>query len=342
MPLDDDFTAYIFARMVDHELYMRRCLQLAKNGLGTTYPNPLVGCVIVLENQIIAEGWHRKSGTPHAEVNAINAARTYGYTEQDFKKGTLYVNLEPCSHTGKTPPCADRIISENFKKVVVGTLDPHAKVAGKGIKKLTDAGIAVKTGVLPELCNELNKRFFTFHREKRPYIILKWAESEDGFIAPNTRPSSRPVWITNKRSRQLSHKLRSDEHAILIGAYTFIQDSPKLSTRDWYGTEAQKFVATDGKRNLELPPEFIPIDDSLGMEEMLLFLYDKGIQSIIIEGGTRTIQRFIKSGIWDEAHRFIGTTKLLKDGVKAPELTHQQLMNSTIINNDLLKIYSKK
>ena len=184
--------------MTTEDKYMQRCLQLAQNGLGTTYPNPLVGSVIVSENdEIIGEGWHLKSGEPHAEVNAVRDAEKKGYDGDAFAKATIYVNLEPCSHTGKTPPCASMIVQKGFKKVVVGTLDPHDKVAGKGVALLKEAGIEVLVGVLEKECNELNKRFFTFHRKQRPYIILKWAETSDGFIAPETKNEQKPVWITN-------------------------------------------------------------------------------------------------------------------------------------------------
>jgi diaminohydroxyphosphoribosylaminopyrimidine deaminase/5-amino-6-(5-phosphoribosylamino)uracil reductase len=189
-----------------HEKYINRCIQLAKNGLGTTYPNPLVGSVIVYDNKIIGEGWHLKAGDPHAEVNAINAVKDKSL----LSKSTIYVSLEPCSHYGKTPPCCDLIIAHKIPNVVVGTIDPNSKVAGKGIKKLIENGLNVTVGILEQECNELNKRFFTFHNKKRPYIILKWAESIDGFIAPLTKEKKEPIWITNEYYIQLVHKWRSE------------------------------------------------------------------------------------------------------------------------------------
>ena len=207
-----------------HENYIKRCLELAKNGLGTTYPNPLVGSVIVYNNEIIGEGWHRKSGEPHAEVNAINSVKDKSL----LSKATIYVSLEPCSHYGKTPPCCDLIIKHKIPNVVVGTIDPNSKVSGSGIKRLQENGANVTVGVLEKECNELNKRFFTFHNKKRPYIILKWAESQDGFMAPLGKEKQEPVWISNTFSRQLVHKWRSEEQAILVGTNTVLDDNPKI------------------------------------------------------------------------------------------------------------------
>ena len=203
-----------------HEKYIQRCIELAKNGLGTTYPNPLVGCVIVHEGRIIGEGWHRKAGEPHAEVNAINAVED----KELLKNATLYVSLEPCSHYGKTPPCSDLIVHYGVPRVVIGSIDPNEKVAGKGVEKLHLSGCEVITGVLEEQCNELNKRFFTYHNKKRPYIILKWAQSADGFLdidreAHNIKEAT-PTWITNAYSRQLVHKWRAEEQAVLVGTKT--------------------------------------------------------------------------------------------------------------------------
>jgi diaminohydroxyphosphoribosylaminopyrimidine deaminase/5-amino-6-(5-phosphoribosylamino)uracil reductase len=229
-----------------HEKYIKRCIELAKNGLGTTYPNPLVGSVIVFENQIIGEGWHQKAGKPHAEVHAINSVKDISL----LSKATIYVSLEPCSHFGKTPPCSDLIIENNIPNVVIGTVDPNEKVAGKGIQKLIDAGIHVTIGILENECNELNKRFFTFHQKKRPYIILKWAETADGFIAPVFKNKQQPVWITNPSSRQLVHKWRSEEQAILVGTQTVLDDNPSLSVRDWTGNQPIKIIL-DPKNRLD-------------------------------------------------------------------------------------------
>ena len=199
--------------------------------MGTTYPNPLVGSVIVYENKIIGEGWHRQSGMPHAEVNAINGVKN----KPLLKNATIYINLEPCSHTGKTPPCANLIIEKQIKNVVIGCKDPNPKVAGNGIKLLIKSGLKVTYGILENECEHLNKRFFSFFLKKRPYIILKWAETLDGFISPNEKKEKKPVWISNKNSRQLVHQWRAEEQAILVGTQTVVEDNPSLNTRDWYG-----------------------------------------------------------------------------------------------------------
>ena len=330
---------------------MQRCLQLAQNGLGTTYPNPLVGSVIVSENdEILGEGWHKKSGEPHAEVNAVSDAEKKGYDEDAFAKATLYVNLEPCSHTGKTPPCASMIVQKGFKKVVVGTLDPHDKVAGKGVALLKKAGIEVLVGVLEKECNELNKRFFTFHRKQRPYIILKWAETSDGFIAPETKNEQKPVWITNPYSRQLSHQLRAQENGILVGAKTVIDDNPSLTCRDWNGENPLR-VVLDFRNSIT--SDYQVMDDAavtLKLElsssdtlEILNSLYQNDIQSVIIEGGTTTIQSFIDAGLWDEAYQFMGTDVLFHQGLQAPVLSGDYSLHSRkMIANDVLKMYRKK
>ena len=227
-----------------HEKYIKRCIELAKNGLGTTYPNPLVGSVIVYNKEIIGEGWHQKAGDGHAEVNAINSVKNKSL----LSKATIYVSLEPCSHFGKTPPCCDLIIANDIPNVVIGTIDPFAKVAGNGIKKLLEAEKNVTIGILEDECNELNKRFFTFHTKKRPYIILKWAESQDGFIAPLKREKQESVWITNEFSRQLVHKWRSEEEAILVGTNTVMEDNPTLTVRDWIGTNPIRIVLDQNNR----------------------------------------------------------------------------------------------
>lgn len=334
--------------MTTHEKYMQRCLQLAQNGLGTTYPNPLVGSVIVSENdKIIGEGWHFKSGAPHAEVNAVLDAEQRGCGEDAFAKAVLYVNLEPCSHTGKTPPCASMIVQKGFKKVVIGTLDPHDKVAGKGVKLLRAAGIEVIVNILAKKCNELNKRFFTFHKKQRPYIILKWAETADGFIAPESKIENKPVWITNAHSRQLSHQLRAQEQAILIGAQTVLDDNPSLTCRDWNGTNPVR-VIIDSRDALgkewnvfnNLAPTFkLHTTDP---KKIINHLYEHNLQSVVIEGGARTIQAFINTDLWDEAHQFMGTEILFYKGLKAPQLKGDFFIKKReTILNDVLKIYKK-
>jgi len=342
---------------------MRRCIELAKNGLGTTYPNPMVGSVIVYNGKIIGEGWHKKSGEAHAEVNAVNSVKD----KYLLKKATIYVSLEPCSHFGKTPPCCDLIIENEIPNVVIGTVDPNIKVAGNGIKKLIEAGANVTVGVLETECAELNKRFFTFHEKKRPYVILKWAESQDGFIAPlkilrkaqNDR-EQKPIWITNPFSRQLVHKWRSEEQSILVGTQTVIDDNPKLNVRDWEGKNPIRIILDFNNRiskdshvfdnqvktiifsnsPIAINEEnitFEAIDFGHNIAEQILkTLYKHQIQSVIIEGGSQTLQTFINENLWDEARIFIGNN-YFGNGIKAPIIT---LKNSKIlaIENDLLLI----
>ncbi len=337
------------------EKYIKRCIELAKNGLGTTYPNPLVGCVIVYENEIIGEGWHKKSGEAHAEVVAINSVKN----KDLLKNATIYVSLEPCSHYGKTPPCADLIVKYKIPNVVIGTIDPNSKVAGTGVKKLLDAGINVSVGIFENDCNELNKRFFTFHQKKRPYIILKWAESNDGFISPKIKLEQKPVWITNEFSRQLVHKWRSEEQAILVGTQTVINDNPSLTVRDWVGknpirividrnnkiskeshifdNQAQTIVFSNIENHSELENiKFIKIDfNKNSTEQIVAFLYENQIQSVIIEGGRHTIQSFIDADLWDEARVFQGDV-YLGSGTKAPVLNSKSNTKKMIKNDSLL------
>ncbi|MDR6967063.1 diaminohydroxyphosphoribosylaminopyrimidine deaminase/5-amino-6-(5-phosphoribosylamino)uracil reductase [Flavobacterium arsenatis] len=345
-----------------HEKYIKRCIELAKNGLGTTYPNPLVGSVIVYENEIIGEGWHKKSGEPHAEVNAVNSVKDKSL----LSKSTIYVSLEPCSHFGKTPPCCDLIIANNIPNVVIGTVDPNEKVAGKGIKKLIEAGKKLTVGVLEDECNELNKRFFTFHQKQRPYIILKWAETLDGFIAPNeilrkalNDKEQKPVWITNPYSRQLVHKWRSEEHAILVGTQTVIDDNPTLTVRDWTGSnpirivldrknripkenhifnnEATTILISDGNQKSEdsnLIFERIDFNGTIA-EEITAVLYKHNIQSVIIEGGRQMLQTFIDANLWDEVRVFKGTISF-ENGTKAPDLYSTLAEKQTILDDQLL------
>ena len=344
-----------------HEKYIKRCIDLALNGLGTTYPNPMVGSVIVHNNKIIGEGWHQMAGGPHAEVNAINSVKD----QSVLKDATIYVSLEPCSHYGKTPPCSDLIVAKGIKKVVIGTLDPFAKVSGRGIKKLFENGCEVTLGVLEEDCKNLNKRFFTYHQKRRPYVILKWAQTEDGFIAPLTRDVRQPVWITNRYSRQLVHKWRAEEQGILVGTSTAIEDNPKLDTRTWSGENPTRFVldrslkipinsavyngesktiilkessakATPKHTSKDLCFEDINFDDSIA-EEILRVAYEHQIQSLIIEGGSKTLQTFIDANLWDEARIFTGDSQF-KEGVKAPVI-ERKYVEVKKIENDTLKIY---
>ncbi len=326
-----------------HEKYISRCIELAKNGLGTTYPNPLVGSVIVYENKIIGEGWHKKSGESHAEVNAINSVKDKSL----LNKATIYVSLEPCSHFGKTPPCSDLIIKNKIPNVVIGTVDPNIKVAGNGIKKLVEAGCNLTVGILEEKCNDLNKRFFTFHEKKRPYVILKWAESKDGYIAPKTKLEQKPVWITNEFSRQLVHKWRSEEQAILVGTQTVIDDNPRLDVRDWSGNNPVRIVLDQNNR---IPKES-HIFDNLAKTMVLSareidysrkiaiqitnFLFENNLQSVIIEGGRQTLQTFIDENLWDEARVFKGNA-VFENGTKAPVLNSNQVKKYSIAKEKLL------
>lgn len=307
-------------------------------------PNPSVGALLVVDDRIIAEGYTSAYGGNHAEVNAIAYAKAH--TPELITKATLYVTLEPCSHFGKTPPCADLVIASGIQKVVIGTIDPHAKVAGNGIKKLMAAGIDVTMGVLESECYEANKRFFTFHNKKRPYVILKWAETLDGYIAPKERSKTAPVWITNTYSRQLVHKWRSEEQAILVGAQTVLADNPSLTTRDWYGASPIR-VVLDERGNI--PKEaavfnkkaetiIIPSQDPIQIGHIL---YEKEIQSIIIEGGAKTLQRFINTNIWDEARVFTGKTAF-GAGAEAPTISQKQQNNTPVsqdIKGDILTTY---
>lgn len=335
---------------------MMRCIELAKNGLGTTYPNPLVGSVIVYNDIIIGEGWHLEAGQPHAEVNAIKSVSDLSL----LKDATIYVNLEPCSHFGKTPPCADLIIEKGIKNVVIGSLDPNPMVAGNGIKKLKEAGCNVIEGFLKTECDDLNKRFFNYHIHRKPFIILKWAETLDGFIAPEKRENKKPVWITNKQSRQLVHKWRSEEQAILVGTQTVLDDNPSLSTRDWNGKSPIRIVID---RSLKISKEASVLNGSIKTIiiteketeshenisfEILDFskdissqicdlLYKHKIQSVIIEGGAKTINTFIDSNLWNEARVFTGNS-IFKTGTKAPILLGK-IASEEKIKEDILRIY---
>lgn len=343
--------------MTTHEKYMARCIQLAKNGLGTTYPNPLVGSVIVYNGKIIGEGWHQKAGEAHAEVNAINSVKNKSL----LSKATIYVSLEPCSHFGKTPPCADLISYHKIPNVVIGTIDPFAKVAGNGIKKLMLSGAKITLGVLEKECKELNKRFFTFHEKKRPYIILKWAETEDGFIAPLKKEEKKPVWITNPYSRQWVHKWRTEEQGILVGTNTVLEDNPSLEARDYFGQNPTRIaidrnnIIDDSFQIKDKKTKTIIINnhdvltkndvilykniifETIFVENLLKYLHTSKIQSVIIEGGTKTIQSFIDKNLWDEARVFSNKNKFTA-GIEAPKLNSYK-STDFLIANDRLKIF---
>ena len=321
-----------------HEKYISRCIEIAKNGLGYTAPNPSVGCVIVHNHTIIGEGYTSPYGEAHAEVNAINSVKDKSF----LKEATLYVTLEPCSHFGKTPPCSNLIIKHEIPNIVIGCIDDNKKVAGKGIAKLRASGCNVTVGVLENECKTHHKRFFTFHNKKRPYIILKWAETADGFIAPSHKKEQKPVWITNGYSRQLVHKWRAEEQAILVGFTTVLEDNPSLTKRDWQGKNPIRVVLD---KNKALSKKFKVFDKSaktILIEEqtakaICTKLFEADINSLIVEGGAKTLQLFIDAGFWDEARIFIGKTSF-KKGVKAPKKIGQ-LISEEKITEDVLKIY---
>lgn len=332
---------------------MHRALELASKGLGQVAPNPMVGCVIVCNGKIIAEGFHEQYGSAHAEPNAIKQA-----SDELLKQSTLYVTLEPCSHFGKTPPCADLIISKGIKKVVVGNLDTNPLVSGKGIQKLKEAGIEVEHGILDKECRALNKRFFTFYEKKRPYVILKWAQTQDGFISRWPLPQDKQDnWITGKESKELVHQWRSQEQAILIGYNTLINDNPLLTTRLAEGKNPIRLVLS---RTIDLPTdlnifnddaktiifnplkdeiknniEFVKIDWNKKAQEVLDYCFKNNISSIIIEGGTNTIYNFMNINAWDEAQVFVNPTKKFEHGISAPEINLSNI-SSIHVGNDLL------
>ena len=284
---------------------MQRCLQLAANGIQGARPNPRVGAVIVADGYIIGEGYHVRCGEGHAEVNAFASVRPED--EALLKDATIYVSLEPCSHYGKTPPCADLIINKGVRRVVVGCIDPFAEVQGRGIKKLREAGIEVTVGVWEEECQWLNRRFFTFHREHRPYIILKWAQTANGFIDDHFKP----LQISNEQTQMLSHQLRAEEDAILVGHTTFDRDQPQLTVRHWHGPDPKRIVLTHDRPIAQL------MDD----------LYQHGIQSLIVEGGRQTHESFIEAGLWDEIR--VETAPItVDDGTPAPKMPAEVILMS--------------
>ena len=337
--------------------FMRRCLDLAGKAEGMTYPNPLVGSVIVHDRIIIGEGYHLKAGGPHAEVNAINSVRNKNL----LGSSSLYVNLEPCSHTGKTPPCADLIISGGIRKVIIGTTDTSEKVAGEGIAKLTDAGCDVITGVLGKECRRINRRFFTFNEKNRPYIILKWAQSADGFLDADRGADHKhkPARITGNTERALVHKWRASEQSILVGTGTLKADNPQLNVRYWAGNDPLRLILSGSgllDSNAAIfnangtnivftynadagisDTTFVKLNRSRSAALQISdYLYSIDIQSILIEGGARVLGHFISEGLWDEARIFYGKD-YFKNGIKAPELKGV-IISQTIFSRSLLKI----
>ena len=318
-----------------HEKYISRCIELGKLGIGNTYPNPSVGCCLVVDDKIIGEGYTSISGGNHAEVNAINSVKDKSL----LKLSTIYVTLEPCCHHGKTPPCVDKIIANGIKQVVIGIKDPNPLVCGKGIEKLKENGVEVISGVLKSECIEHHKRFLSYIINKRPYIILKWAETVDGFIAPKQKNINEPYWISNIKSRQLVHKWRSEEQAILVGAKTIREDNPRLTTRDWEGKNCDIYILSkngvqkdykifnqDSKVTI-LDSQEIDYDKDI-VKQICDKFYDDKILSIIVEGGTKTLSNFIDSDVWDEM-RVFRTKEKLGDGIKGPRL---KLMESNKVN----------
>lgn len=315
------------------ELYMQRCLQLAALGLGKTSPNPMVGAVIVHNGKIIGEGYHHLYGQAHAEVNAINSVKN----KELLKESTIYVNLEPCSHFGKTPPCADAIIRYGIPKVVIGSIDYHDKVNGNGVRKLREAGVEVVENVCEADCEELNKRFFTFHQQHRPYIILKWAQTRDGFMDIDRNGSeTTSYWITNPALKVLVHKWRSEEDAILVGYNTMRNDRPQLTTREYPGKDPQRFVMQRGTDVIaDLP--YTPLSEKA--EEAIQQLYNLKIQSVIIEGGKKTLEKFLEIGLWDEARILVGNQTWSK-GLKAPIIP--ETPEKTVQIDDNLLMYVRR
>ena len=337
--------------MTSDEQLMQRALELAKLGAGHVSPNPLVGCVIVHDGKIIGEGWHKKYGEPHAEVNAVNSVEDKSL----LKESIVFVTLEPCSHFGKTPPCADLLIQHRVKKVVISTIDPNPEVLGNGVTKLRAAGIEVQTGMLEKEGQELNKRFFTFVEKHRPFILLKWAQTADGFIAHSNYESR---WISSEFSRQLVHKWRSEEDAVLVGTKTAAHDNPTLSVRDWSGRNPVRIVID---RFLRLPDKInlfdkkqkticynvlkheehanlslIRVDEEDFINQLVHDLYKQKIQSMMIEGGAQTLKLFIDAGLWDEA-RIFTSQRSFGDGIAAPSLQGDVISHGSV-DSDLLKI----
>lgn len=333
------------------EFFMQRAIDLALLGRGNVSPNPLVGCVIVYNERIVGEGWHEKVGEGHAEVNAINSV----IQKDKLDQSTVYVTLEPCAHFGKTPPCADLLVKSKVKKVIIANVDPNPKVAGKGIAILQSAGIEVETGVLQKEATELNKRFFCSFLQKRPYVILKWAETSDGFIARDNYDSK---WISNKFSRQLVHKWRAEESAILVGKNTAKYDNPSLTVRDWSGNNPVRVVIDhqlelDVGLNLfdrKVPTlcynlikssedgllSYIKLNSDNFLFSLLEDLNKRGFNSLIVEGGTKTLQNFIDTKLWDEARVFVSEKRFIS-GITSPSI--KGIVDEEIIQGDKLLIY---
>tara|TARA_B110000261_G_scaffold164581_1_gene214983 strand:- start:20337 stop:21368 length:1032 start_codon:yes stop_codon:yes gene_type:complete len=342
---------------MNHELYMNRCLELAQKGQGNVAPNPMVGAVVVYQDKIIGEGYHKEFGREHAEVNAINAV----HDKSLLTASTIYVNLEPCAHFGKTPPCSDLIIQYKIPHVVIGAIDDHEKVAGKGVQKLEKAGVKVEVNILKKECLSLNRRFYKFHNSKRPFVILKWAETKDGFVSRGLTSikNGEDNWITNSVSKKAVHEQRAVEQAIIIGKTTALIDNPELTTRLVEGKSPLRVIVCHKpllNENLKILKDDSPtlifnteIDQTVGLKEWIKFsgnlievlneLYKRNIQSVIVEGGTQLINQFLDQKIWDEAYNFIGDKEFL-NGIKAPKINALPFSEKKI-ENDLLRIFKK-
>lgn len=343
-----------------HEKYIQRCIALAKRGAGTVAPNPMVGAVLVYEDQIIGEGWHAKYGEAHAEVNCLESVDP-GNADK-IANATLYVSLEPCAHFGKTPPCTNLIIQHKIPRVVVGCVDSFKEVAGKGINLLREAGVEVIVGVLEKECVGLNKRFFTYHEKKRPYIILKWAQTADKKIALDT--TSR-LFISSEATNRLVHQWRSEEQAILIGANTAIYDNPKLNVRLVNGNDPIRLLIdpklrtpishdlfVDGletivynyKKEIKSGSvQYVKLNEEEEcIHQVLADCYKRSIQSVLVEGGAYTIQQFIEQDIWDEARIIENTELIVGDGLQAPTLTNRSLQHQQKFGKDMISFFTHK
>ncbi|PWH86429.1 bifunctional diaminohydroxyphosphoribosylaminopyrimidine deaminase/5-amino-6-(5-phosphoribosylamino)uracil reductase RibD [Brumimicrobium oceani] len=341
-------------------IYMQRALQLAKLAGVNAAPNPMVGAVIVHNDKIIGEGFHQEYGQAHAEVNAVNDVEDMSL----LSESTIYVTLEPCAHFGKTPPCADLIVQNKFKRVVVACLDTFSEVSGKGIQRMKDAGIEVEIGVLETEARWLNRRFFTYHEKKRPYVVLKWAETRDGFMDRLPEERAEGInWITQPRMKMFVHKWRSEEQAIMVGWKTINNDDPQLNVRKIAGKSPHRFVIdSNGNSNLkakvftdgeattiislqskikDLPQHVKLITlEKVTSENILKLLYEKKMLSVFIEGGAQTHANFISDGLWDEAYQLIGSSTFGK-GITAPLLLNKTLLSHETVGVDIIQHYRK-
>ncbi len=342
---------------MSHLKYMHRCLALAQKGAGYVAPNPMVGAVLVHNDSIIGEGWHKQYGSHHAEVNCIESVAAED--KHLIKDATMYVNLEPCAHWGKTPPCANRLVSDGIKHVVIANVDPFAQVAGRGIAILEEAGVSVTTGIAADIGTWVNRRFFCTHTHKRPYIILKWAQTADGYMAPANKER---IAITNHQTNLLVHKWRSEEGAILVGTQTALIDNPQLNARNWGGHNPLR-IAID--KQLQIPQHYNLLDNSqptwiinnhkdeqtgttkyIQLQEgediipaILNRLHEANILSLIVEGGPKLLQSFIDNNLWDEARVLRGTTHI-GGGIAGPQLKDARYCGETRATGDTITLYT--